>query len=491
MHRALVSVFMGFVAFAAGSTALAKDEMKCAEQYSFDEQVILEWAAMGGDPHAQFALAQCAFPKGVKKFTEAETLYALKWVTFAACDVDQSAATAHRDRVTRRLKAQGDLSYRRFSGVENDEKFTRREKRFQMYREQKTNELASRLKRLSKRTDDAQRARARYEVGEQMTRMGPIGALRLATLSECEHFGASDSFKAAAWTIAASIWEDTRSTDLYGDFDSEETALTAVASRKRSVLKGKDWKEFDFEKKRFMRHSSQQLAALEKDAALARLDKLKGLVGPARVELADTSEGQEGASGLVDNGVKKLLKMASLGKPSEAASTPIEPATFDGPAVTMATQYALEALGFMEFINGPDNDYGPSTIEAVGKAQKALGHEPTRWLTHGEARDMVCRAAVDAEDPVSYYHVGVMFQNGWGYGENLAKARFAMANADRVMSDKLSRKSDLEAWKMSVYPEFHTQIKTALAEIEDTWESLPEYDRARLANWTPKQGLCQ
>ena len=59
------------VAFAASVwlgghvAASAGEEIKCAAQYTLEEQLILEWAALGGDPHAQYAVAQCAFPDGV------------------------------------------------------------------------------------------------------------------------------------------------------------------------------------------------------------------------------------------------------------------------------------------------------------------------------------------------------------------------------------------------------------------------------------------
>ncbi|MEO0400509.1 MAG: peptidoglycan-binding domain-containing protein [Pseudomonadota bacterium] len=482
MRRGVASFWAGLTAVAGGllasTAALAGDEKKCSEQYSFEEHVILEWAALAGDPHAQFAIAQCAYPENAKNLTEAETIYALKWVTFAACDVDGGASTETRDRITRRLKSQGDLSFRRFSGVSDDERFSRREKRFQEYRDHKTGELKSRLKRLMKKTGDAEQTQARYELGDDLIRLGPLGALRLASLSECEHFGASDSFKAATWTVAANAWEDARGGGLYGAFDDETETLTSVASAKRQNLNGAQWDKFDYEKARFTKYAPARLAALEEDAALARLERLKGLAGPARIAAAQTAT--------TDDDENALLQTVSLSSAVRSASE-----AFDGPAVTMATQYALEALGFMEFVNGPDNDYGPSTIEAVAKAQQAMGRQPTRWLSHGEARDMVCRAAVKAGDPVSYYHVGMMYKNGWGYTENLVKARYAMDIADRLMGDKLSDKSALPAWKARVYPEFDGQIQNARQEIETAWAALPAFDKNQMSAWNAKDGgLC-
>ncbi|MEL7487196.1 MAG: hypothetical protein AAGJ87_08275, partial [Pseudomonadota bacterium] len=108
-------------AAALSASAHAGVEKKCAAQYSFEEQLLLEWAALGGDPHAQFALAQCAFPENVSLNAE-ETYYAVKWVTLASCDAAKDDAAMERNARTRRLKENGDISFRRFGGEDKKEK---------------------------------------------------------------------------------------------------------------------------------------------------------------------------------------------------------------------------------------------------------------------------------------------------------------------------------------------------------------------------------
>lgn len=80
-------VRLAFGAFIAlglmAGPAFAGKEKPCASQYALEDHVLLEWAALGGDPHAQMAIAQCAFPSGAKteKMTPAEIRYAVRWTT--------------------------------------------------------------------------------------------------------------------------------------------------------------------------------------------------------------------------------------------------------------------------------------------------------------------------------------------------------------------------------------------------------------------------
>ncbi|MBI1393097.1 MAG: hypothetical protein GC152_10190 [Alphaproteobacteria bacterium] len=486
---------------ALGSTAFAGEEKPCGEQYSLEEQLMLEWAALGGDPHAQFALAQCALPEGAKDLAPEARAYAVKWVTLASCDAVGADDVAARDRRTRRLKAQGDLSFRRFEGLENDDDIdlNRKEKRFVEYREHKTKELMNRMKRLKKMASSEEFDFARAELGDQFARFGPLGRMRFATLAGCPQLDAPKSYVAAAWASAADAWDEKRDSlkTVYGAPEKSDWSFRKEAEARVAGLSTLDRATFDYEKQTFERYDDERLAALEADAALARLGEMSTLgsvefASPAADPVATTRPAAEPAAitGDQTEGERNLLVEISSRAMPDAAPGPT--AGFEGPSVTIATQYALEALGFMEFVNGPDNDYGPSTIEAVARAQSKSGMAPTRWMSHREVRDTICRAATEAGDPVSYYHVATMYLRGQGFPKQLAKARYAINQADALLEVKLLDRSSLPKWKADVYPKIRAEILAAKAELDAEWGSLPAATQASMNNWrASSEGLCR
>jgi TPR repeat protein len=157
-----------------------------------------------------------------------------------------------------------------------------------------------------------------------------------------------------------------------------------------------------------------------------------------------------------------MEEKAALGRLQEFAAqhTGEAPSLFAGRSV-LAAQYALEALGFMKFVNGPDNDYGPSTIEAVGKAQAHYGRDETRWLSHAELRELLCDAATLKSDPISYFHLGVMFAEGQGFPQDLDRAAYAIGRADELLIAQLANADGLPDWKRRHYPTFRPQIERA------------------------------
>ena len=66
---------------------------------------------------------------------------------------------------------------------------------------------------------------------------------------------------------------------------------------------------------------------------------------------------------------------------------------------------------------------------------------PTGWLTPLQSRALICRAAVDREDPYSYMHLAQMFANGYGYEQNFDKAIFAVQRARRLFAAGPLRRS--------------------------------------------------
>lgn len=426
--RAVTCLFA--LAFLASGHAKAGEEIKCAAQYSFDERLILEWAALGGDPHAQYSITQCAYPDNPGRLTPEEKVYALKWMIVATCDAADSGEVLERDELTRKLRRSGDLSFRRFGGVSEDEEiWSKREKRFREYRDIKETKLQQRYVTLQAEATEADRAQARDALANQFSRMGPIGLLRLSELASCKNFGAPKSFVAASLAAAKEAWTAPEYAAVFGA--ASEKALAHETAASFAALSAKEKLAAEAEKARLLRTEPASLARLEDLAALGRLEELSTVH-------ADVDE-----------------------------------ASFARRSVTTAVQYALEAMGFLHFVNGPDNDYGPSTIDAAKKAQAFYGHEQSRWLSHDEVRKVVCDAATKKSDPVSYFHLGVMYSEGWGFPKDLERARYSIVRAKEIMKARLAKADELPAWKQSHYPQFKLQIENAAAAIESARASAP------------------
>lgn len=432
-------------AAAVGASARAGDEVKCAAQYGFQEQMILEWAAIGGDPNAQYAMAQCAFPRGASDLTSAEKTSAAKWVMLADCEATGLDDYETRDRMTRALKYGGNISFRRFGGITEDETWTAREKRLIEMRDAARGDLKSRVDDLQKATSPAERDAARAQLIAEFSKMGPLGLARLADISSCKSLGASKVEVAALWSAAADAWSSSQVDAIYGDDQGRAEELKREADKRFGKLSKSEKREFAAVKNRVANDDSERIARLESDAALGRIQNL-----------GFASAGPEGLQ-------------------------------FTGSATPTAVQYALESLGFIEFVNGPDNDYGPSTIEAAKRAQAAYGRPETRWLAPGEVRQVVCDAALKKDDPVSYYHVAMMYAEGSGFPKNLPLAREALAKAEKAMSEQASKASALPEWKQRAYPEYAERIKVAKAAFDAASAAAPVPVHA-----VPVEGtLCQ
>jgi TPR repeat protein len=417
-------------AVAMAGSALAGEERKCSEQFGLEEHLVLEWAALGGDPQAQYSIGQCAFPTSAAEPAGPEKIYALKWLTLASCD---GSPNAERDRMTRRLKSGSNISFRRFGGITGDETWTRQEKKLIEMRDAQIADLNGRLARLKAKSSEQELVEARDQLADQFARMGPMGLLRLTEMTSCKEFAATDSYSAAVWSAAATAWSRPEVTSVYGASVQSDWDLKREAEKRVAALSKVDRRRMGMEKDALLSADPARLAALEDAAALGRLEKL-----------GFASAGSEGLE-------------------------------FSGRATTTAIQYALESLGFIEFVNGPDNDYGPSTIEAARKAQAAYGKQETRFLAPEEIRQVVCDAAVKKADPVSYYHLGMMYSEGMGFKKNVNLARIAIAKAEEHMAERLMHESSLPDWKRRAYPEYQVKISAAKAVIEDSWTALPKH----------------
>lgn len=418
MLKRLSAIGAAFAA-ASGASALAGEELQCAAQYRLQEQMILEWAAIGGDPQAQYAIAQCAAPRNGAALTSAEKVNALKWLMLAACEADGIADLEARDRMTRDLKFGSNLSFRRFGGITDDETWTSREKKLIEFRRAQDADLKTRLDGLLEAASASERETARAKLTEELGRMGPLGLTRLAEMTSCKALGASEVFAAAAWSAAADAWAGAETSAVYGDPAQRGLDIPKQAAKRFAKLSKSEKQEFQTIKEMIARDGSARLARLESDAALGRIQNL-GFAAP-------------GPDGL----------------------------KFTGSATPMAAQYALEALGYIEFVNGPDNDYGPSTIEAARRAQEAYQRPQTRWLAPPEVRQLVCDAATKKNDPASYYHLAMMYADGSGFRKDRTLAREALALAESLMAERLKDASSLPEWKKRAYPEIAERIAVA------------------------------
>lgn len=426
-----------FLAAFVCASAQAGEEKKCAKQYSLEEHLILEWAALGGDPHAQFAITQCAFPKGTKKLSDEEKIYAWKWLTLASCETLETKAALERNVRTRRLKEKGDLSFRRFGGHADGEKLSTREKMFWEYRTRRVSELKTRYETLNGTIDAPLRAKAQDALVEEFSNMGALGLLRLSQLADCPHVSFSRAQKAAAWSAAEEKWDASALAVIAGKSENRGWSLAKESKARHGALNTLEKRTAEFEKDRLIAADAQRVAHLEDRAALADLQNLS-------TAFVHASEGD----------------------------TPTK-------TVTLAVQYALEALDMIEFVNGPDNDYGPTTIEAAQRLQASWGQEETRWLNHEQIRNTVCKAATEAADPISMYHVALMHANGWGFKRDYSKARSAISQAEKAIKVRLDAIDELPEWKQVHYPQYVAEIEAEKILIDAAWEALPEREKSQ------------
>ncbi|MCB2112988.1 MAG: hypothetical protein R3C42_06260 [Parvularculaceae bacterium] len=409
--------------------ALAGKEKTCSSQYALEDQLLLEWAALGGDPHAQMAIAQCAFPASAKaaKMTPDEISYAVRWTTFALCEAEISPSHDQRDLRLRALKEDANISFRRFGGLRKNEKLNWREREFIEYRQEQNALLAERRARLVDEASEVDVALARNDLADDLSRMGPAGLLKLAELSSCPAFGASKEFEAAAWSAASESWRSAQRAGVYGQAQSREYDLPTIALEKTNALSAPERRLAAREKQRLMRSDPKRIEALE-----TRLSDLEDKAA--------------------------LRRLADFSIPVAHASADAAPFGDDG-AVTTALQFALETLGYVDFVSGPDNDYGPTTRAAVARMKTSRNEPATTTLSDLETRQTICRAAL-ADDPVSLYHVALMYKTGAGFPQSDVKAAAALARSQTTMIAKLGGDA-LPDWKRAAYNEYAPRIRAA------------------------------
>ncbi len=210
--------------------------------------------------------------------------------------------------------------------------------------------------------------------------------------------------------------------------------MPKLAVEKAKTLSGADRRAASLEKERLLRTDPDRLAVIEKKAR--EFENVSAVSAIERFRLPQ----RDAAAGLADAG-------AGLSS-----------------SLTTALQFALESLGHVEFVNGPDNDYGPTTRAAVARMQASGGGEPTSVLSNAEARATICKAAAK-NDPVSLYHVALMHQNGWGLPKDDAKAAAAITRSETAMIAALGGDS-LSAWKRAAYTRYAGLIRASAGELK-------------------------
>ena len=418
----------------SAGASVATDQALCSARFALEDHMLLEWAAVGGDPHAQMTLAQCSFPDSSIALAPAQRVYAIKWNTIALCEARSSDVHDDRDQRMRRLKEDAHISFRRFGGMQKNEKLNWRERDFVEYRKEQLSALERRHQQLMQSVAPADMAAARAEISDQYSRMGARGLLKLAELSSCEFLGASKEFEAAAWSAASEAWRGAEQAGVYAAPDTPNYDLPKVASEKTKKLSGVDRRAAALEKERLLRTDPDRLSAVEQKARQYESVAAESAIDEFRLPR------REASAGLADAATRKASSL------------------------TTALQFALETLDYVDFVNGPDNDYGPTTRAAVARMQAAGGGEPTSVLTNAEARATICKAAAK-NDPVSLYHVALMHQNGWGFPKDEAKAAAAIAQSETAMIAALGG-ADLPAWKRTAYHKYAGLIRASAKELK-------------------------
>jgi hypothetical protein len=104
-------------------------------------------------------------------------------------------------------------------------------------------------------------------------------------------------------------------------------------------------------------------------------------------------------------------------------------------------------------------------------------------------RQVVCDAALKKDDPVSYYHLAMMYAEGAGFRKDVALAREALAKAESSMAARLDDASALPEWKQRAYPEYSEKISAAKKALAKAAEA--EASPARIHAAPVTGTLCQ
>ena len=107
-----------------------------------------------------------------------------------------------------------------------------------------------------------------------------------------------------------------------------------------------------------------------------------------------------------------------------------------------------ESLAFgIERFDECDPDKPGDGRTKAEEARKPGDDYPTGWLSPLQARTLICRAAVDRNDPYSYLHLAQMFSKGYGYSVDFDRALYAVKRARLIFSlepkERVSNHGDL------------------------------------------------
>ena len=420
------------------------------------QQLVLERRALGGDQRAQYVIATCAWPSWLKKddlranqpeVFRQRVLYTYKWATLAYCDRQFNDL----DRQTREL--------------ENDNKIYERRRPVRDLREDARKQQAAEvgtLRRIRKEVNDElylflrdNPADASREFVEQMDGLGASGLVSLALMRDCPTYPGFEQRHArvAVWDKASDEFSTQFRLGTKADEGEPVTWPSNYVESLKAPLSEEDKRFVEAFKERYGLYDfRERIGQLGEAAALGRM----GEVPVQYLQLAlgafrKTTGFQRGiplSEFAIDNvyGEKtsKLAKAAQSNYCAIRDVAALEDALRD---VTNRAPQGLAAAQLPPFASDDDcapvlerSDTGvrskqsPRGKRELDRTKRNETDYPTGWLSPLQARALICRAAVDRNDPYSYLHLAQMFANGYGYPINYDKALFSIQRAQRLFS---------------------------------------------------------
>ena len=438
---------------AHAETVIDDGDLAACAAITRKEQLVLERRALGGDQRAQFMLAYCAWKSDVADTTrEKQITYAYFWVTLANCE-------RRYDDLNKPIETLEDTDipsvYKRYKKPRD----LRREYEALLMRE------AAELQRIKAEVEDSissepldliatpfdLRQSVSLQIVSSLKAMGKSGLVPLAMMRNCIAYpGFQQRYvRAGLWK---QIKQDAKNAFWINDEDTSPK-LNALADEATQDLGKDELLEID----RF----TQAYAIGDLESQAWQGAAALGRMGQVPVEAVQFALGAFRRSPTFPEGIAmgEVLKVDGLYGPQTSSLTKaaqINPCIIRDVAVFEDTFKYREAS--REEIDGRD---------CFGTAHPK--DEGTGWLTPRQSRTLICRAAVKQNDPFSYMHLGYMFINGFGYGEDIDRALFAVQRAIQLFSDPSMK---LQLVKSPSFPSDRALINHYLAIAENLEQAI-------------------
>lgn len=407
MSRLVAIAFaIGAVSSAPSPVIAGPEELTCSD-LDGAKQLILERRALGGDKAAQIELARCASAElsntPAHQLDRTTISYAYLWTTVAYCDrfvnpLERDAAADDPARILKRAYWISKRPDEREPGGDMKQEFKKKVAAEDLELRTMRNRVTDVMTQRPEVAGQAERLLIRRLAG-----LGASGFATLANFRDCSNIGDTDPrlLEAAYWTAAADAFREMVELGRQGDL------AALVPPPYRDIMKQDDASLIQEIRDRFGLRGTQ--------AAQDRLNEAAAL----------------GNMGAVPVQYYQLALGAFRTRPGAETSL-----LLDGQQIRI------------------DNVYGETTARLVRAAQtdrRVIGDvaaqtgelkdvdqdrrmDATGYLTPKQGRALICRAAVERNDPFSYLHLAEMFANGVGYPVNYDKALFSAQRARRLLS---------------------------------------------------------